>query len=44
MERRHPDLAKRIAGVETVDHPSDGELLNFGRRFFRADDRMRSQR
>lgn len=44
IERAHPQLAKRIAGVDTVDHPSDGELLNLGRKFFRAEDRMCSQR
>ena len=43
IERVHPDLAKRISGVETLDHPSDGELVALARRFFRADDRMRSQ-
>jgi hypothetical protein len=41
--RVHPDLGKRISGVETLDHPSDGELLALARRFFRADDRMHSQ-
>ena len=43
IDRAHPDLAKRISGVETLDHPSDGELLAFGRSFFKADDRMHSQ-
>ena len=43
IERRHPDLAKRISAIETLDHPSDGQLLALARRFFRADDRMHSQ-
>jgi stalled ribosome rescue protein Dom34 len=43
IEQRHEQLAQRICGVETVDHPSDGELLGLARRFFRADDRMRGQ-
>jgi stalled ribosome rescue protein Dom34 len=30
-----PDVAKRIAGVETLDHPKDAELLALARRFFR---------
>ena len=38
-----PAFAARIVGVETVDHPTDGELLRFARRHFEADDRMRSQ-
>ena len=44
IERAHPEIAKRVSGVETVDHPSDGELVTLGRRFFRADDRMQAQR
>jgi hypothetical protein len=41
--RAHPDLGKRISGVETLDHPSDGELVALARKFFRADDRMHPQ-
>ena len=43
IQHKHVELAKRLSGVETLDHPTDGELVAFGRRFFRADDRMRSQ-
>jgi stalled ribosome rescue protein Dom34 len=43
IHKKHAELAKRISGVETLDHPTDGELVAFGRRFFRADDRMRPQ-
>jgi stalled ribosome rescue protein Dom34 len=43
IAQTHPDLAKRISGVVTLDHPSDGELLAFARKFFRADDRMHAQ-
>jgi len=43
IERAHKDLAARISAVEPLDHPSDGELLAFGRRFFTADDRMHPQ-
>jgi hypothetical protein len=42
---RHPaTLHARVAGVETLDHPSDGELLAHARQFFRAADRMTPQR
>jgi hypothetical protein len=42
---RHPStLRARVAGVETLDHPSDGELVAHARQFFRAADRMTSQR
>ncbi len=43
LERDRPAVAARLAGVETLDHPTDGQLLAFGRRFFKADDRMHSQ-
>jgi len=43
IRQKHPQLASRISAVETLDHPTDGELLAHGRRFFRADDRMRVQ-
>lgn len=43
IRRMHPDLGKRISAVETLDHPSDGELLALARKFFRADDRMHAQ-
>jgi len=26
LMRHHPEVAARIVGVETVDHPSDGAL------------------
>jgi stalled ribosome rescue protein Dom34 len=44
IERHDPQLAKIIAGVETLDHPTDGELVDHARRFFRAADRMTPQK
>jgi len=35
ITEQHPDLAQRIAGVETLDHPKDAELLALARKFFR---------
>jgi stalled ribosome rescue protein Dom34 len=43
IRAHHPELAKHISGIEALDHPTDGELLALGRRFFRADDRMHWQ-
>jgi stalled ribosome rescue protein Dom34 len=40
INHSHPDIAKRISGIETLDHPSDGELVAHARKFFKADDRM----
>ena len=38
-----PALAPRIMGVETVDHPTEGEILALARKFFAAKDRMAPQ-
>lgn len=35
--RHVPTLSAKIAGVETVDHPTDGELVAQARKYFRAD-------
>jgi stalled ribosome rescue protein Dom34 len=43
IKQTQPDLARRISAVETLDHPTDGGLVDFARRFFKADDRMHSQ-
>ena len=43
--RQHdPKLTKIIAGVETVDHPSDASLVAHARKYFKAEDRMRPQK
>jgi stalled ribosome rescue protein Dom34 len=36
-----PALAQRVVGVETVDHPTDGQVAAFARRYFLSVDRMR---
>jgi stalled ribosome rescue protein Dom34 len=41
LKAHHPRLAQRVSAVETLDHPSDGELVAIARKFFRADDRRR---
>jgi stalled ribosome rescue protein Dom34 len=43
INQQRPELAKRISGVEALDHPSDGALVAFARKYFKADDRMHSQ-
>ncbi|MGO9398053.1 MAG: translational machinery protein [Xanthobacteraceae bacterium] len=42
--RHDPQLAKNIVGVETVDHPSDAQLVAFARTYFKAEDRMLPQK
>jgi stalled ribosome rescue protein Dom34 len=40
IERHAPALNARIAGVETVDHPTDGELVAIARKYFKTDHQM----
>ena len=41
MAAHAPQVSARVATVEAVDHPSDGELVALARRFFLANDRMK---
>jgi stalled ribosome rescue protein Dom34 len=34
-------LEPRIVGIETVDHPTDGQLVAYAKLYFKASDRMR---
>ena len=38
---KHPAIRAHVEGVKAADHPSDGELLDFARRYVKAADRMR---
>jgi len=40
VEKHRPAIAKIIVGWETVDHPSEGQLIAFARKYFVAHDRM----
>ena len=40
IDRHDPELMKVIAGVETVDHPSDAELVAYARHYLEAADRL----
>jgi stalled ribosome rescue protein Dom34 len=41
IDQHDPKLMKIIAGVETVDHPSDAQLVAHARHYLAAADRMR---
>jgi hypothetical protein len=41
LEKHNPAIAAKVVGVETVDHPSDGQLLAYARHYFLGADRMR---
>ena len=43
IERHDPKIKNLIVGVETVDHPSDGQLVAHARKYFNAEDRMQPQ-
>ncbi len=44
IHQHHPLLMKAIVGVETVDHPSDAQLLAHARHYFKIEDRMLPQK
>jgi stalled ribosome rescue protein Dom34 len=41
VARHHPDIARCVVGVETIDHPSDGALIAVARLYFKAENRSR---
>ncbi|MCG2584222.1 translational machinery protein [Massilia sp. TS11] len=41
LVKHHHDQADKIVGVETIDHPSDGQLLAYARKYFHRVDNMR---
>lgn len=40
LDARYRDVAQRVVGVESLDHPSDGELLAYARKYFKRVDGM----
>ena len=34
LNKSHAELAEKVVSVETVDHPNDGQLLNYARKYF----------
>jgi stalled ribosome rescue protein Dom34 len=43
IDQHAPRLMKIIAGVETVDHPTDAQLVAHARHYFKVEDRMSPQ-
>jgi stalled ribosome rescue protein Dom34 len=41
LAEKHPTIRAHVEGVEKANHPTDGELLDFARRFVKGADRMR---
>ena len=44
IHRHDPKLMTAIVGIETVDHPSDAQLIAYAKKYFRAADRMLPQK
>lgn len=44
VAKRHTALSKRIVGVETLDHPTEGELLAHARKVFKRVDALQGDR
>lgn len=40
LDAHRPELRRSLVGTETMDHPTDGELLDHARRAFKAIDRL----
>jgi stalled ribosome rescue protein Dom34 len=43
LAEKHRSIRAHVEGVEKADHPTDGELLEFARRYVKASDHMRPQ-
>ena len=43
LSDKHPAIRTHVEGVAKADHPTDGELLDFARRYVKAADHMRPQ-
>jgi stalled ribosome rescue protein Dom34 len=41
LDRHDPQVAKKVVGVEAMDHPTDGEFLKLARKFFAHSDMLR---
>ncbi len=40
LEKHHANIAGNVVSVETVDHPNDGQLLAYARKYFIKEDLM----
>ena len=40
LQKHAHGLEAKVVGVETVDHPTDGQLVAYAKQYFHASDRM----
>lgn len=38
LNKSHAEIADKVVSVETVDHPNDGQLLEYARKYFAKED------
>lgn len=43
LDARHKAVAGRVVGVESADHPTEGELLAYARKYFKKVDALRGE-
>ncbi|MGA8627419.1 MAG: translational machinery protein, partial [Pseudolabrys sp.] len=43
IHQHDPRMMKTVVGIETVDHPSDAQLVAHARKYFEGTDRMQPQ-
>jgi stalled ribosome rescue protein Dom34 len=41
LKTHDPEIARKVVGTEPLDHPSDGQIVAYARRYFRAADQLR---
>ena len=41
INQHDPQVSDKVIGVESIDHPTDGQLVAYARKYFRAADQMR---
>jgi len=41
LEQHDPAIHHKVTGVETVDHPTDAQIVAHARKYFRREDKMR---
>jgi stalled ribosome rescue protein Dom34 len=42
LMKHHPAVAEKVTSVESVDHPTDRQILAYARKYFLKEDRMRA--
>ena len=40
LNKSHAEIADKVVSVETVDHPNDGQLLEYARKYFSKENMM----